>query len=109
MPQVSHVFQNLSICFLLSFSYCAEHEWEVHQFTPGKYSIFSAEEDQSCGEEEEEGGGGGGERGEEEEKLERKSGEVAGVKTVEEPATSSPPYKPISPPTKVSLGMYYYI
>ncbi|CAI8024141.1 Protein polyglycylase TTLL10 [Geodia barretti] len=49
-------------------SYCPEHEWEVaHQFTPGKYSIFSTEQDESCGEEDEEGGGGGGdERGEKE-------------------------------------------
>ena len=39
----------------------------AHQFTPGKYSIFSTEQDESCGEEDEEGGGGGGdERGEKE-------------------------------------------
>ena len=31
----------------------------MHQFTPCKYSIFSTEQDQSCGEDEQEGGGGG--------------------------------------------------
>lgn len=36
-------------------SFCPQHEWKVRDFTPGKYSVFSAQEDQSCGQDEEEG------------------------------------------------------
>ena len=33
----------------------------MREFSPGKYSIFSAEQDESCGDDDEDGGGGGDE------------------------------------------------
>lgn len=59
------------ISVIIIYSFCPEHEWRIRDFTPGKYSVFSLQQDQSCGQAEEVKEGEGEEREGEEKGRER--------------------------------------